>query len=100
VKSGKITVNGDQITAGEVVVDMNSLTSTDITDPEYNGKFIGHMKSEDFFNTAKYPEAKLVIKSSKKVEKGLEVKGDMTILGQSKPVTFIATNIKKTDASY
>src|SRR5690606_20905648 len=29
-KSGKITVKGDEITGAEVVVDMNSLTSTDI----------------------------------------------------------------------
>ncbi len=99
-KSGKITVKGDEITGGEVVVDMNSLTSTDITDPEYNAKFIGHMKSEDFFNTPKYPEAKLVIKSSKKSDKGLEVKGDMTILGQTKPVSFVVTDIKKTDSSF
>lgn len=99
-KNGKITLKDDVITGGEVVVDMNSLTSTDITDPEYNGKFVGHMKSEDFFNTAKYPEAKLVIKSSKKVSKGLEVKGDMTILGQTKPVTFIVTDVKKTDSAF
>jgi len=99
-KSGKITVKGEEITGGEVVVDMNSLTSTDIKDPEYNAKFVGHMKSEDFFNTAKFPEAKLVIKSSKKSDKGLEVKGDMTILGQTKPVSFVVTDIKKTDSSF
>lgn len=98
VKSGKITLKGEEISGGEVVVDMNSLTSTDITDPEYNTKYVGHMKSEDFFNTAKYPESKLVIKSSKKTAKGLEVKGDLTIIGQTKPVTFIVTDLKKTDA--
>ncbi|MCM2349909.1 MAG: YceI family protein [Bacteriovoracaceae bacterium] len=98
VKSGKITLKGEEITGGEVVVDMNSLTSTDLTDAEYNAKYVGHMKSEDFFNTAKYPESKLVIKSSKKTAKGLEVKGDLTIIGQTKPVTFIVTDLKKTDA--
>lgn len=96
VKSGKITLKGEEISGGEVVVDMNSLTSTDITDPEYNAKYVGHMKSEDFFNTAKYPESKLVIKSSKKTAKGLEVKGDLTIIGQTKPVTFIVSDFKKT----
>ena len=71
IKSGSLVVDGDKLTGGEIVVDMNSLTSTDLTDKEYNAKYVGHMKSPDFFNTEKYPESKLVIKSSKKTDKGL-----------------------------
>lgn len=97
-KSGTLTMAGDLISAGEVIVDMNSLTSTDITDKDANAKYVGHMKSEDFFNTAKYPESKLVIKSSKKTDKGLEVTGDLTMIGQTKPVTFTVTDLKKTDS--
>lgn len=97
-KSGNLTLQGEEITGGEIVVDMNSLTSTDITDAETNGKYIGHMKSPDFFDTAKYPESKLVIKNSKKTDKGLEVSGDLTMIGQTKPVTFLVTDLKKTDS--
>jgi polyisoprenoid-binding protein YceI len=97
---GSLTVAGDLITAGEVVVDMNSLTSTDLTDAETNGKYLGHMKSPDFFDTAKFKDSKLVIKSSKKTDKGLEVTGDLTMIGQTKPVTFLVTDIKKTDAAF
>ena len=100
VKSGSLTVDKDVLSAGEVVVDMNSMTSTDITDKEMNAKYLGHMKSADFFDTAKYPEAKLVIKSSKKNDKGLEVKGDLTFIGKTNPVTFQVTDIKKTDAAF
>ncbi|MGE3611599.1 MAG: YceI family protein [Bacteriovoracaceae bacterium] len=91
IKSGSLTVNGDLITAGEIVVDMNSIVCEDITDKEYNTKFIGHMKSNDFFDTEKFPEAKLVIKNSKKTDKGLEVQGDLTMRGKTAPVTFLAT---------
>ena len=98
-KSGKLTLKDEVISGGEIVVDMNSLTSTDITDAEYNAKYVGHMKSEDFFNTPKFPEAKLVIKNSKKTDKGLEVKGDLTIIGQTKPVTFLVTDFKKTESA-
>lgn len=98
-KSGKLTLKGEEISGGEIVVDMNTLTSTDLTDAEYNAKYVGHMKSEDFFNTAKFPEAKLVIKNSKKTDKGLEVKGDLTIIGQTKPVTFLVTDFKKTESA-
>lgn len=96
-KSGTLTLKGEEITAGEVVVDMKSISCSDITDKETNGKFIGHITSPDFFDTAKYPEAKILIKSSKKTAKGLEVTGDLTFIGQTHPITFLATDVKKTD---
>ncbi|HXH30139.1 MAG TPA: YceI family protein [Bacteriovoracaceae bacterium] len=99
-KDGWVTVKGEVITAGEITMDMNSITSTDLTDKEANGKFIGHMKSADFFNTAKYPDSKLVIKSSKKTAKGLEVEGEMTMIGQTGPVKFTATDVKSTAELY
>lgn len=90
VKSGTLSFVGEQLVSGEVVVDMDSLIVEDITDSEYNAKFLGHVKSADFFDTAKYPEAKLVIKNSKKTKKGLEVKADLTFIGTTKPVKFLA----------
>ena len=100
LKSGSITLKGDEIASGEFVADMKSLTSTDITDPEYNKKYVMHMTSPDFFDTAKFPESKLVISGSKKTAKGLEVKGNLTLLGQTKPVSFVVTDIKKTDDQF
>jgi polyisoprenoid-binding protein YceI len=97
-KSGNLVFKGDELTGGEVVVDMNSLTSTDITDKDMNGKYVGHMKSPDFFDTAKHPESKLVIKNSKKTNKGLEVEGLLTMIGQTQPVKFLVTDLKKTDS--
>ena len=98
LKSGHLIFKGEELTGGEFVADMNSLTSTDITDAKYNAKYVSHMKSPDFFNTQKHPETKLVIKSSKKTDKGLEVKGDLTMIGSSKPVTFVISDLKKTDS--
>lgn len=100
IKSGEITLIGEVVTGGQIVVDMNSLTSTDITDKEMNGKFVGHMKSADFFDTAKYPEAKITIISGAATDKGVEVKGDMTFIGQTHPITFLVTDIKKDAKSF
>lgn len=99
-KSGSLTLTGDAITAGEVVVDMNTITSNDITDKDMNAKYVGHIKSADFFDVAKHPEAKIVIKSSKKTDKGLEVNGDLTFIGKTNPITFLVTDVKKTDAAF
>jgi polyisoprenoid-binding protein YceI len=98
-KSGSLVFTGDLITGGELVADMNTLTSTDITDKEYNGKYVVHMKSPDFFNTEKFPTSTLKITSSKKTPKGLEVSASMTMMGQTVPVTFIVAGLNKTDAS-
>lgn len=97
VKSGTLTFTGDLITAGEIVSDLNSIKVTDIpADKEENGKLVGHLKSPDFFNVAKNPEAKLVIKSSEKTKNGLKVKGDLSFNGKTNPVEFDAV-VTKTD---
>ncbi|MES2526090.1 MAG: YceI family protein [Bdellovibrionota bacterium] len=97
VKNGNLVFTGPELTGGEIVVDMNSMTVTDLTDAETAGKFLGHMKSADFFDTAKHPESKLVIKSTKMAGKDLEVTGDLTMIGKTQPVTFKVTNWKWTD---
>ncbi len=97
VKSGNLVFTGPELTGGEIIVDMNSMSNTDITDAEYQQKFLTHMKSADFFDTAKYPESKLMIKKTKMVGKDLEVTGDLTMIGQTKPVTFKVTDWKWTD---
>ena len=93
VKSGTLTLTGEVINAGEVIVDMKTITVTDIpTDTkenkETNAKLVGHLSSPDFFDAAKYPESKLVIKTSEKTKTGLKITGDLTMIGKTKPVTF------------
>lgn len=97
VKNGTLAFTGDLITGGEIVSDLNTISVTDIpADKEENGKLVGHLKSPDFFNVAKNPEAKLVIKSSEKTKNGLKVKGDLTFNGKTNPIEFDAV-VTKTD---
>lgn len=97
VKSGSLVFTGPELTGGEIIVDLNSMTVTDITDADTAQKFLGHMKSADFFDTAKYPDSKLVIKKTKMAGKDLEVTADLTMIGQTKPVTFKVTDWKWSD---
>jgi polyisoprenoid-binding protein YceI len=54
-----------------------------------NDKRDGHLKSDDFFNAAKYPEMTFRSKSFKKVsDKKYELAGDLTIRNITKPVVF------------
>ncbi len=100
VKSGTLTYDGQKLTGGDVVMDMTTIDSTDITDKDTNAKYVGHMKSADFFNTEKYPESRLVIKESKKTDKGLEITGDLTMIGKTAPVKFLATDVKSTGDAF
>ena len=61
LKSGQLTLNDGEITAGEFIVDTRSIKIMDITDPATNAQFAGHLASEDFFNSEKYQEASLII---------------------------------------
>jgi len=92
INEGTLTVDGIKLTGGTFEFDMNSITSLDLTDAGYNAKFIGHMKSEDFFNTTKYPTSKFVItKVTPKGGNNFDITGNMTIKNITNPVTFPAT---------
>lgn len=89
LKSGKISTEKGLITSGEFVIDMTSLTNTDVTDADKNGKLVGHLKSADFFDVANNPEAKLVITKSVASGPGtLKTTGELTIRGITKPIEF------------
>jgi polyisoprenoid-binding protein YceI len=91
IKSGNFTVSNNKITAGEFVMDMNTISNSDLTNAKDNAKLVNHLKSDDFFNVKKFPEAKLVIKGSEPSASGLKVTADLTIRGITKTITFDAT---------
>lgn len=90
LKSATVKLEGEKVVGGEFVIDMNSVTVTDL-EGEWADKFLGHIKSGDFFDVAKYPEAKLTLTSVK----GNDYTGNMTIKGKTHPVTFKATQSGK-----
>jgi polyisoprenoid-binding protein YceI len=97
VKKGVLNFQGDLITDGEIVMDMNTIDVKDIpADSEYNAKLVGHLKNEDFFNVSTFPESMLKITGSEKTKDGLKVKGSFSMIGKTYPVEFLA-KVDKTD---
>ena len=94
LSNGTLEMKDGKLKGGEFVIDMTSLENTDL-DGEYKGKLEGHLKSDDFFGVAKYPEATLKIKSVKETDKNgvYNVTADLTIKGITHPITFTATLI-------
>ncbi|WP_016989781.1 YceI family protein [Flavobacterium sp. ACAM 123] len=62
VKEGTLIFRGDKLAGGNFTVDMPTLTSTDLSG-ESLGKLNGHLKSEQFFGTEKFPNSTLVFKT-------------------------------------
>src|ERR1700753_441830 len=86
VKEGEIVLNDGKLAGGKFVIDTTSIKILDVTDPATNAQFFGHLASDDFFSTEKYPEASLVIFSVS----GNHVEGNLTIKGITHPVAFDA----------
>ena len=94
--SGQLNFEKDLLKSGQFEIDMTTVTNTDLTDAEYHNKFIGHITSEDFFATAKFKTAKLVIKSAKKDQGNMyKITADLTIKGVTAPVSFDAEVTKE-----
>lgn len=84
-------VEKQKITGGKLIVDMNTIVDTDLTDAGYNQKLIGHLKSDDFFGVAKFPQSTLEVKKvESKSGKIFHFNADLTIKGITSPVEFDA----------
>jgi polyisoprenoid-binding protein YceI len=92
IKEGTLVLNEGKLTGGKFVIDMTSIKILDITDPVTNAQLAGHLASEDFFASEKYPEALFIITSAKRKENDTYIiHGDLTIKSITYPVTFDAT---------
>lgn len=88
---GAVVMKAGKLVGGSFTVDMASLTATDLSG-EYQGKLNGHLKADDFFGTAKFPTATLVIKKiGAKSANVYTATADLTIKGITQPVTFDMT---------
>ncbi|WP_321322046.1 YceI family protein [Labilibaculum sp.] len=89
IKSGYFELKDGDITSGEVVMDMNTITNTDIKDEGYNQKLVGHLKSDDFFGVENFPTSTFVVSSASKFEEGkAKVSGTLTIKGKTESIFF------------
>ncbi|WP_321515687.1 YceI family protein [Marinifilum fragile] len=89
IEHGFLSLKSDKIVGGEIVMDMNSITVTDIEDKEYNQKLVGHLKSDDFFGVEKFSNSKFVIRKSTKFAGGkATVTGELTIKGKTESLSF------------
>lgn len=97
-KSGSFELDGDQIVSGRFVVDMTSITNTDLKDEGRNQRLVGHLKSDDFFGVETYPTAIFEVDQGSKFSSGTAtLSGNITIKDKTERISF---EVVKTGDAY
>jgi len=92
LKEGTLLLEGNKLKGGSFVIDMNTITCSDLSNPAYNTKLVTHLKSDDFFSVEKFPEATLEItKALPEKDTIYKIKGNITIKGITQAIEFPAT---------
>lgn len=90
ISNGQLTMDGGKLTGGNFSVDINSIKVTDLTGDRAT-RLANHLKSEDFFEAATFPEATFAITEVSGTVNALSITGDLTAKGITKSITFPAT---------
>lgn len=96
IQSGEVEIREGMIESGSVVIDMNSIDCRDL-DGEMKETLIAHLKSDDFFDTDRFPTATFRIDSAERIEnsgasrQNLILRGELEMKGKTAPVELAAT---------
>jgi polyisoprenoid-binding protein YceI len=102
IKSGEVSLEGTELTAGDFVIDMQSLKVDPASVTEKDKKYTeleGHLKSADFFDVEKNPTADFKITKVANLDApatgavpgaNKTVSGNLTLKGKALNVTFPA----------
>jgi polyisoprenoid-binding protein YceI len=113
IKKGELTINNGAVTAGNFVMDMPTIVASgpENVSEENSQKLTGHLRSKDFFDVEKFPEATFVITDVKPFSGTVEdrddarqeklkkyrvtdpthkISGNLTMRGETKNIEFPA----------
>ena len=94
VENSFVNIDKNVVIGGEININMDSITCTDIEDQNSNQYLIEHLKSNDFFSVSTFPVAFLKITNIKHKEgDDYLITADLTIKDKTHPIDFFA-NIK------
>jgi polyisoprenoid-binding protein YceI len=80
IKEGNFILNDGKVKGGKIIIDTTAIEILDVTDPATNAQFAGHLASDDFFSSEKFPTAIFDILSVKEVSNhSYYLEGNLTI---------------------
>lgn len=95
LKSGSLEFTDGKLTGGSFVLDLTRLDCGDLAGNTLHDVLIHHLQSDDFFDTARYPEARFAITGVEDLgtaagSPNVRIHGDLTIKDRSHPISFEA----------
>lgn len=94
LENGELVVQNGQPHSGSFVIDMTSISNTDIENESLRTSLINHLKSDDFFATADFPTARFditrVLPYEGEEDYDFEVEGDLSLRDVTDSITFYA----------
>jgi polyisoprenoid-binding protein YceI len=100
ISEGSVMVKDNALTGGSFTINIASLTNKDLSVEDGKEKLVGHLKSPDFFDVAKYPTAKFEITAVENYTSDSTntagkdathmVRGNLTLKDSTKNISFPA----------
>jgi polyisoprenoid-binding protein YceI len=88
LSEGTLLFEGETLTGGNIVIDMSSISVTDLETGDGKEKLEGHLNSDDFFGTTNHKTASFKMTKVTGKAGNYKVTGDMTIKGVTHPLSF------------
>ena len=99
LSSGTIEIANNEVTGGSFVIELKSIVNLDVENRDMNERLVNHLKSADFFDVEKYPQARFVITKvsrlagtySETAKATHRIEGNLTMKGITKDIMFDAS---------
>lgn len=103
ISAGQLDIKDDVLHGGYVTIKMDGIIVEDLKAEEGGDKLKAHLEGEDFFDVAKYPEAKFeltdVPAEGLKITDIKELKGNLTLKDVTKNITIPVASIQRDAAT-
>lgn len=103
ISAGQLDIKDDVLHGGYVTIKMDGIIVEDLKAEEGGDKLKAHLEGEDFFDVAKYPEAKFeltdVPAEGLKIADIKELKGNLTLKDVTKIITIPVASIQRDAAT-
>lgn len=95
LKSGQLEFHQGELTGGQFIIDLTQLSCSDLAGNDLHDVLIAHLQSDDFFDTARYPEAQFVItgvehRAHTPGSPNLRIHGELAIKDRTHAIAFDA----------
>ena len=105
IQTGELAIAEGRLTAGNIVLDMTTISNLDLQDAVWRNMLIRHLKSDDFFAVESFPTASFTLTgwetqdvNSLKALKGI-ITGDLAIKDVTRPISIQTTIAPQQDGS-